>query len=336
MTDRLVSRVAAFGGPEVVRLAREPLGPVGRGRVRVRVTHASLGSTDLVARRGGYLLQPRPGFTPGYDLVGVLLSTTAEAARLGLREGMLVAGCLPRMGAHATVVDVAPSLLVPLPDGLDPAVAAALPLDLVTARRAVDLLDLPERGSSLIQGVTGPVGALAAQHAARLGARVYGTASARTRGLAEARGVRVLDYGERDWPAQLLTLQPGGVDGSIDHTGGDAVRRVTAREGRVVRTAFAGRAGHERRDTALRGTRTLMRFRGHPAERLCSVPQYLVSNRAAYRRMLAAELALVAAGELVPPTVRTAPFAEIEAAHRAAARAAPGEKVVLAMEGGGS
>lgn len=332
MADRLVSRVASFGGPEVVRLDREPLGPVGRGRVRVRVTHASLGSTDLVARRGGYLLQPRTGFTPGYDLVGVLLDANAEATRLGLREGMPVAGCLPRMGAHASHVDVAPSLLVPLPAGLDPATAAALPLDLVTARRAVDLLALPERGSVLIQGVTGPVGALAAQHAARLGARVYGTASARTRRLAENRGVEVLDYGARDWPAQLLAREPGGVDGSIDHTGGDVVRRVTARDGRVVRTAFAGRAGHERRDTAARGTRTLARFRAHPAERLCSIPQFLVTNRAAYRRMLAAELALVVAGELVPPTVRTLPFAEVAAAHRAAEQVGPGEKIVLTMD----
>lgn len=332
MTDRLVSRVVAFGGPEVVRLDREPLGPVSHGRVRVHVSHASLGSTDVVARRGGYLLQPRAGFVPGYDLVGVLLSTTAQAARLGLREGMRVAGCLPRMGAHATFVDVVPSLLVPLPDGLDPAVAAALPLDLVTARRAIDLLDLPERGSVLIQGVTGPVGALAAQHAKRLGARVHGTASARTRGRAEARGVQVLDYGERDWPAQLLARESGGVDGSIDHTGGDAVRRVTARDGRVVRTAFAGRAGRERRDTALRGTRTLVRFRARPAERLCSIPQYLVTDRAAYRRMLATELALVAAGELVPPTVRTLPFAEIDLAHRAAEQVAPGEKIVLATD----
>ena len=54
--------VVAFGGPEVVELRTTEDRPPSRDRVRVRVTHASLGSTDALARRGGYLLQPRPGF----------------------------------------------------------------------------------------------------------------------------------------------------------------------------------------------------------------------------------------------------------------------------------
>ncbi|MEY9211845.1 zinc-binding dehydrogenase [Thermobifida halotolerans] len=335
MHHRLVARVTAFGTARVVRVDREETRPPGRRRVRVRVTHASLGSTDVMARRGGYLLQPRPGFTPGYDFVGRVETVNDEAARYGLEEGTRVAGILPGMGAHASHVTVPASLLVPVPEEIPSAVAAALPLDLVTARHALDLLSLPERGSVLVQGVTGAVGLLIAQHAARRGVRVHGTASERGRGLAEALGVQVFDYRAPDWAEQVRAVT-GGVDGSVDHTGGAAVRRATSPRGRVVRIAFAGRPGHERID-ALTGTvRTAARFAARPAERLCSVPVHTSVRRAAYRRLLGEQLALVAAGGLVPPSVRVAPFAGIEAAHRLAERPAPGEKVVLRMTDDGT
>ncbi len=109
-----------------------------RCKVRIAVTHVSVGSTDGMARAGDYLLQPRPGFVPGYDFVGVLETVDDAAARRGLQPAMRVAGCLPRMGSYTTQLDVPADRVVPLPDGLDSARAAALPLDLVTAALAID------------------------------------------------------------------------------------------------------------------------------------------------------------------------------------------------------
>ena len=53
-----------------------------------------------MARAGDYLLQPRPGFVPGYDFVGVLETADAAAERRGLVPGTRVAGCLARMGGY--------------------------------------------------------------------------------------------------------------------------------------------------------------------------------------------------------------------------------------------
>src|SRR6185312_11967497 len=72
--SRLVARVSRFGDPTAMVLAREPLRPPRGNDVIVRVTHASLGATDLLARRGGYVLQPAPGFVTGYDFVGELMT----------------------------------------------------------------------------------------------------------------------------------------------------------------------------------------------------------------------------------------------------------------------
>jgi NADPH2:quinone reductase len=63
------ARIARFGRPEVLKLEEFAPRKGTRRKVRVRVTHTSVGSTDAAARSGDYLLQPRPGFIPGYDFV---------------------------------------------------------------------------------------------------------------------------------------------------------------------------------------------------------------------------------------------------------------------------
>src|SRR5690554_6946084 len=159
--------------------------------VLVRVSHASFGATDLLALRGDYLLHPFGSVVPGYDFVGVVERLPASA-RTWLVPGQRVCGILPRMGAHASHLEVDPSLLVPVPEGLSSETAAALPLDAVTAHFALEGL-LSASGSVLIQGAGGAVGRLAVQLARRRGLTVYGTASAASRGIAERLGATVFD-----------------------------------------------------------------------------------------------------------------------------------------------
>jgi NADPH:quinone reductase-like Zn-dependent oxidoreductase len=323
---RTLARVSTFGDAGTATLAREPLS--GRG-CAVRVTHASVGSTDVTARHGDYLLHPVTRFVPGYDLVG-LLETVDDAGRArGLVEGQRVTAVLPSMGAHATAVRVPSSVLVPVPDALPSTVAASMPLDAVTARHALDLLT-PGASTLLVQGVSGAVGLLVAQLALAEGMRVFGTASSRTGALASRHGVHVLDYHQRGWVDDLLALT-GGVDGVVDHTGSKASRAAAKRSGRVVRTAFGGRPGRQRGATAIGATRTLLRRHAHPSERICSVPALVATRRARYRLMLADLLELAAAGRLEPLPSLVVPFVDLTEALRLAEAGTPGRKVVLAM-----
>ena len=323
--------VARFGGPEVVELRTDEDRPPTRGRVRVRITHASLGSTDALARRGGYLLQPRPGFTPGYDLVGVLETSTRESETRGLVIGTRVAACLPRMGAHATSIDLPPRRLVPVPEALSSDVAAALPLDLVTAGLAASLAALPPGGTLLVQGASGPVGTLLVQHARAAGHPVIGTSSPRNRAVVESLGATWVDYRDAEAPARILEAAPGGVAAAVDHTGSREVRGVVASDGTVVRLSFVGRPGRERRDTASGSMATLARTLGRPRERLVSVPLFAATRPGHARAMLAAELDRVARGELRPPVVEVLSFTDPAAAHARLDRGAANTKLVLAM-----
>jgi NADPH2:quinone reductase len=61
-----------FGGPEVVRVVEEDPPRPGHGEVRVKVLAAGVSFTDAQIRAGTYMGGPKPPFTPGYELVGVV------------------------------------------------------------------------------------------------------------------------------------------------------------------------------------------------------------------------------------------------------------------------
>ena len=81
------------------------------------------------------------------------------------------------MGSYTTQLDVPADRVVPLPDALDSARAAVLPLDLVTAALALELADPPRGGTLFVQGIPGSVGSFVTQQAIANGLQVVGTAS---------------------------------------------------------------------------------------------------------------------------------------------------------------
>ena len=82
-----MKRVVAdrFGGPEVLRIVEDDDPRPGPGEVRVRVLAAGVSFTDAQLRAGTYLGGPKPPFTPGYELVGVVEELGPGCSRL--REG---------------------------------------------------------------------------------------------------------------------------------------------------------------------------------------------------------------------------------------------------------
>src|SRR5512139_544395 len=107
-----------FGGPEGVKGVGEDSPQPGPGEVRVRVLAAGVSFTDAQIRAGTYLGGPKPPFTPGYELVGVVEDLGAGCERL--REGDRV-GALMVWGADAERVCVPEEYAVAVPEDLDPA-----------------------------------------------------------------------------------------------------------------------------------------------------------------------------------------------------------------------
>jgi NADPH:quinone reductase len=167
----------ALGGPEVLKVIELPDPVAGPGQVVVRVRAACVQPADLAACTGHLPGGPaEPPFLPGWDIAG-------EVAEVGdgvtdLHAGDRVAGMIPwfltrgKPGGYAELVAADAEWLVPVPDGLDLALAATIPLNALTARHALELMALPEPTTVLVTGASGGVGGFAAQLAARAGHRV--------------------------------------------------------------------------------------------------------------------------------------------------------------------
>jgi len=174
--------VTALGGPEVLDLVDLPDPEPGPGQVLVRVRAACVNPADIAARVGQIPGGPvPPPFLLGWDVAGEVAATGDGVT--GLAVGDAVAGLIPwhltrgRVGGYAELVVADAGWLAPLPAGLDPVAAATVPLNALTARRALDLLAVSGPSTVLVTGASGGVGGFAAQLAAQAGHTVIAQAT---------------------------------------------------------------------------------------------------------------------------------------------------------------
>lgn len=122
-------------------------------------------------------------------------------------------------GALAERIAVPGGLLGPLPDGLDWAQGAALPVSALTARLLVQAASVPEGGLVLVTGAAGMVGGMAVQLAQAAGARVV--AAVRDSDAAQARSLgaeATVNTGD-ELAAELRRGWPQGFDACLDTLG---------------------------------------------------------------------------------------------------------------------
>ena len=204
----LVAEVTAHGPPEVLRLTERPDPSPGRDEVVVRIRAANVNPTDVAVRSGRHPRSPQPPFVPGWDLAGEV-AAVGEGIE-GFAPGDRVVGMIPwgriggRVGAYAEAAAVDPGWLAPLDGAVDDALAATLPLNALTARQALDLIDAPTGSTLLITGATGAVGGFATQLAVGDGHRVLAQAST----------------GDEDWVAEVLPLAAAARAHALNEAGG--------------------------------------------------------------------------------------------------------------------
>src|SRR5213596_213048 len=207
-----------FGGPEVLKVVEEDDPRPGQGEVRVRVLAAGVSFTDALIRAGTYLGGPKPPFTPGYELVGVVEELGPGCTRL--REGDRI-GALTVWGADAERVCVLEANAVEVPEDLDPAEVLSLVLSYMTAYQLLHRAATVKRGETvLVHGAAGRVGTAVLELGAVAGLSLYGTCSARDRAAVERLGAVAIDYQHEDFLARVRDLPGKGVDVVLDGLGG--------------------------------------------------------------------------------------------------------------------
>ena len=183
-----------------------------------------ISGVDNVQRAGGYTFDTRtqkPGFTPGYDLVGKVLKPGPGVS--GVAAGDLIASmCV--VGAHGTHVLLPDKDVLKLQRGDDPVDMAALPLNYMTAYGMLVRSETPvKRGASVLIGsASGGVGTAVAQlaHAFDMDLKMFGTSSPSKFEYLKSIGVTPIDRHSKDIAKAVRDATGGqGVDVAYDAVG---------------------------------------------------------------------------------------------------------------------
>jgi NADPH:quinone reductase-like Zn-dependent oxidoreductase len=196
------------GGPEVMQVREVDLPEPGPGEVLVRVLAAGVGPWDAYLRGGGWTGEFP--YVPGGEFAGLVVGDTgAEAA---FSDGEPVYGYPGLTGCYAQYLVCPAERLAPMPAGLSPVDAAAVPVNGLTAEQGLmDVLGVGAGEQVLITAGGGGMGHLAVQIARALGAEVIATASPRDHEFVHRLGAAVVvDHTRPDWPDQVREATDGG------------------------------------------------------------------------------------------------------------------------------
>ncbi|MDA0566045.1 NADP-dependent oxidoreductase [Streptomonospora sp. S1-112] len=228
--------VAEYGGPEALRPFDVPERHAGPGEVRVRVRAAAVNPTDTFVRNGARARHQRkdpPPYVPGMDAAGVV-DEIGEGTGTDLAVGDRVMAVVVPDGAHGAYSE---SLVLPAesvvraPSGADHAAAATLPMNGLTARLALDVLDLRPGQTIAVTGAAGAFGGYVVQLAKADGLRVVADAAPKDEQLVAELGADVVVPRGAGVAERIREAVPEGVDALADGAVLDAAVSGAVRDG---------------------------------------------------------------------------------------------------------
>jgi NADPH:quinone reductase len=297
------------GGPDVLRYEDIPDPECPDGCVLVDVEAISIEGGDLLHRAGS-----PPESVPhvvGYLAAGTVAEVGAGVEDRAVGDQVVTIGAA---GSHASRRVVPAIATWPVPDGLDVARAACVPIAFGTAEECLFTGGELEAGQTvLIQAGAGGVGMAAIQLAKQAGATVIATASSdekleRLKDFGLDHGI---NYAQENFAERTRALTDGrGVEVILDSVGGqtlvDGVAALAYR-GTLVSVGVAGRAGSEIEARSLWQQNNTLRGVFLTAAMLNEYPRV--------HPMIGGLLERVASGDLRVEIDRTFPLAEAAAAH---------------------
>ena len=230
--------ISEFGGPDVLQLTEGDAPVPGENQVLVRVAAAGINRPDVMQRQGKYPPPPGASAIPGLEIAGEVIEVGDGVTwpNPGDQVCALVAG-----GGYAELAVADAPLCLPVPAGLTPVEAAALPETFFTVwSNLFDRAGLKAGESVLIHGGSSGIGTTAIQLAKAFGATVFTTAGneEKCKVCRELGADLVINYNDEDFVEACRNATAGnGVDVILDMVAGDYTNRniaAAAVEGRYV------------------------------------------------------------------------------------------------------
>jgi NADPH:quinone reductase len=216
---RVVCR--AFGPVEDLEIVDEADPEPGPGDVLVEVEAAGVSFVDALIVRGDYQLRPDLPFTPGTTLCGRVVGVGADVGSPAV--GDRVAALVMDFGAYTSHVALPAGRVAPVPDGVDPAIAATALESYSTLLFAVTHRVSVESGDHVVVlGAGGGIGLAAVDVARSRGAHVVAVASSEEKQRAALAAGAEHAVGYEDLKNDIRRLTGGGAHLVVDPVGGAA------------------------------------------------------------------------------------------------------------------
>ena len=297
------------GGPDVLRYEDVPDPACPDGCVVIDVEAISIEGGDLLARAGSP--PPSVPHIVGYLAAGTVVEVGAGVEDRAVGDRIVT---LNAAGSHASKRAVPAMTTWPIPDGLDAASAACVPVAFGTAQECLFTAGGLQAGqTALIHAGAGGVGMAAIQLAKHAGANVVSTASSdeKLERLTEFGLDHGINYARENFVERTREVTGGrGAAVILDSVGGqtlvDSIDALAYR-GALVSVGVAGRAGSDVEAKALWAKNNALHgvFLGGA----------LLNEYARVHAMIADLIGRVGTGELRVVIDRTFPLAEAAAAH---------------------
>jgi len=273
------------GGPEVLQLVDLPEVHAGRGEVRIRVQAATVNPTDVASRKGAFAAQQKadpPPYVPGMEVAGTI-DELGEGVPDRLRAGDAVMAIVVPKGGHGAYreqIALDARSVVRAPAGKTSVEAATLPMNGLTARQSLDLLQLSPGQVIAVTGAAGAYGGYVVQLAKAEGLTVIADASAQDEALVASLGADIVVRRGDDVASRIREHFPDGVDGVADGAVLNELVVPAVRDGGAF-TSVRGFRGAEQR--GVRFTTTLVRHYAREWEKLDRLRQQVEAGTIALR-----------------------------------------------------
>ncbi len=214
-------QLQSHGGPEVLEYVDVAMPEPRPGEARVALEAVGVNFIDIYYRTGAY--KAELPLIPGQEGAGRVDAVGEGVTDIAVGDRVAYA---MHTGAYAEHATVPASKLVPIPDQVETAVAAAAMLQGMTAHYLTHSTYPVKPGDQvLVHAAAGGAGLLLCQIAKRLGARVIGTVSTeeKARLAREAGADEVILYTEQDFVRETRRL----TDGAGVHVVYDSVGKTT-------------------------------------------------------------------------------------------------------------
>ena len=229
------------GGPEVLSWQIFIRAAPSDGEIGVKVEAAGVLLADVLWQMGITPIGPKPPFTPGYDIVGIVDDVGSGVE--GIKPGQRVAA-MTQFGGYTEYAVVPAEKAVIVPDELDAVEATALTTSYLTAYMILKHeVSLKPNSAVLVHGAGGGTGAALVELASLFGHRVYGTASEGKHRLVRKKGGVPIDYHNVKFEEIINTCEAEGLDLVIDPIGGAVTTRslqLLGTNGVLISTAMIG------------------------------------------------------------------------------------------------